>query len=360
MKIGIYTYYNVHNHGALLQAFALKQVVSSLTRKDSPSVNFITFERDYSFVSFYQKGKYKISVSSIKFYFQYLFKNGLRSFFFNLKKKRLLDNFKHNNFDFINETSKCDLCICGSDEVFSTEIGFNKCMYSIDIDVPFISYAASFGPTNYDELVAKNLDGKIKEGLCKFKSISVRDENSLNLIKRLTGRDDVLITCDPVLLYGYSKELEQATRVNENFVLVYSYDKNLNDENEYKKILEFAHKKGLKVYSVGFYHKWADKSINVDPINIFSYFKSAKCVITDTFHGGVLSLVSNRQFVAMIRNNGNKVNYLLKQHNLSSRIISNLDDLESAFENKIEYNSVNKIIERNREESYNFLRKVIK
>ena len=44
MKIGILTYYGVHNHGAVLQANALKTVLESKGHE----CGFLEFERSYS------------------------------------------------------------------------------------------------------------------------------------------------------------------------------------------------------------------------------------------------------------------------------------------------------------------------
>ena len=79
MKIGILTYYGVHNHGALLQANALKKVLES---KDH-DCGFLEFKRDYSNITAEQSKKYEISLGSILFYAKYLFNKGICNIFFN-------------------------------------------------------------------------------------------------------------------------------------------------------------------------------------------------------------------------------------------------------------------------------------
>ena len=64
MKIGILTYYGVHNHGAVLQANALR---TYLTNKGHEVV-FLTFERNYDFIPKNNAKKYQGGLSSIPFY----------------------------------------------------------------------------------------------------------------------------------------------------------------------------------------------------------------------------------------------------------------------------------------------------
>ena len=68
--------------------------------------------------------------------------------------------------------------------------------------IPVISYAASFGHTKLEKLRALKIDKEIAELLNNFKAISVRDENSFNIIKQLT-RIEPVIHLDPVLIASY-------------------------------------------------------------------------------------------------------------------------------------------------------------
>ena len=87
MKIGIITYYNVHNHGAVLQANALRTIL----QKKGHQVEFLTFDRNYDYVDKESVNKYRISISSIPYYIKYVFDKGLKNFFYNIKKNELLN-----------------------------------------------------------------------------------------------------------------------------------------------------------------------------------------------------------------------------------------------------------------------------
>ena len=93
----------------------------------------------------------------------------------------------------------------------------------------------------------------------------------------------------------------------------------MNDPEEVDAIKAYAREKGLKVYSIGFYHKWADRNINVSPLQLLGWIKNAAFVITDTFHGSVISIICNSKIVVKVReSNRNKLTSLLGEFDLRS------------------------------------------
>lgn len=86
MNVGILTYYGVFNHGAVLQANALKTVINSMGH----NCDFIQFNRNYDMIPQEQVKKYNISVKSIFLYAQYLKKKGIKNTVYNLKKNVVL------------------------------------------------------------------------------------------------------------------------------------------------------------------------------------------------------------------------------------------------------------------------------
>ena len=72
MQVGILTYYGVHNHGAVLQANALKSVLQKLGHE----VSFLSFERSYEYISAEQTKKYKIGLRSVPYYFKFSRRRG--------------------------------------------------------------------------------------------------------------------------------------------------------------------------------------------------------------------------------------------------------------------------------------------
>ena len=357
MKIGIITHYNVHNHGALLQLYALKSVLE----KGNNDVSALTFKKNFDFMESGIDKKYDISIKSLFWYLSYIRKIGLKRTFFNIRKKNILDNFKRSLIgEYYSRAKNLDAVFIGSDEVFSIEAGVNPFFFGIGVPCSNIyTYAACCGPTDLKIIKEKRMEQLIKAGLQDVKKISVRDKNTFDVVSSLTNKQ-VDIVCDPVILYGYIDEIEKAERkIKDEYLLIYAYDNNMNELEETKKIIAFARKNDLKIISGGFYHIWCDKWVDGDPIDILGYFKYAKYVVTDTFHGSVMSLITNANFVAKIRGNKNKLYDLLTRFNLTERIIENFDNLENILNTEIDYKEVNDSIFSFREKSIAYIRECL-
>lgn len=353
MKIGILTHYDVHNHGALLQLNALIQVIKC----KGFDVAALTYKKNYDFMAEGIDKKYDISIRSVLWYLSYMCSIGLKRTLFNVRKKRILDKFrKPLEGEYYSRAKDLFAVVIGSDEVFSVETGINPFFFGHGIPCDKIcSYAACCGPTTLDAIKDKNLEGFVHSGLENMKKISVRDENTKNIVFELT-QNTVPVVCDPVILYGYKDEIRDAeNKFNSNYILIYSYDNNMNDDIEVKKIRHFASKNHLKIISAGFYHKWCDKCVDASPTELLSYFKNADYVITDTFHGAVMSLICNSQFVAKLRNNANKLYDLLSRYGVADRIVNDFDEITGVFSKNIDYSIVNNLIEAHRNESAKFI-----
>ena len=352
MKIGILTYYGVHNHGAVLQANALKTVLTSKGHE----CGFLEFERSYSNIPQQQANKYKLGFGSILFYSKYLLEKGIGNVLYNIRKKRTLTEFRNGQIPLLDkcENFKGDLAIIGSDEVFSLEIGVNPFLYGNGVNAKhIISYAGCFGPTTFEDVVKMGQEEMISSGFKKMDAISVRDKNSSEIIKRITGINAALV-CDPVILYGYEDEMKLYVPPIKDYILVYSYDKNLNDSAEYNYVKQYAQKRNMNVVSVGYYHRWC-KNINATPIELLGWIRNASLVVTDTFHGSVMSIICNTPAVVKLRGNQNKLRFLLSEYGLLNRTIENFSEMERIADLPVDFEIVNKAVQERRAFSMKFL-----
>lgn len=352
MKIGILTYYGVHNHGAVLQANALKTVLE----EKGHECGFLQFERSYSNISSQQANKYKLGLGSIGFYAKYLMEKGVSNILYNVSKKRTLGKFRAANLTMIGKYDEFlgDLAVIGSDEVFSLEIGVNPFLYGNDLKAKHvISYAGCFGPTTYEDVIKQGQDQMISKGLHHMDAVSVRDQNSVEVVKKTTGIDATLV-CDPVILYGYEKEMNSFVPPLKDYILVYSYDKNLNNAAEYNYIKSYAEKHNLKIVSVGYFHRWC-KSIDASPYELLGWIRNAKLVVTDTFHGSVMSIICNTPAVVKLRGNQNKLKFLLSEYGLLHRTVSDFAEMERIADEPVDFTDVNAAITERRLASMKFL-----
>lgn len=364
-KAGIITHYNVHNHGAHLQLFALIQELKKL----GYNAQALQFQKNYDFMGGAAAGKkYNISLRSIPTYLKYTVQNGVDRTAYNIKKREILSDFrkKHDVVGaYYSEATDIDLVVIGSDEIFSIEAGPNPWYYGIGVPCKNqVSYAASFGPTTLEMINEHNMDAMVAAGINNIKAITVRDQNSADIVKHFSGKN-VPIVCDPVLLHDFSRlfskeKVERFRQAHpEKYCIVYSYDYNMNDDATVSAIRKYAVKRGLKVYSLGYFHKWCDENPNVSPLELFLWFRCADMVFTDTFHGSVISLSTEAQFISLIRNNQNKLAFLLKQYGVSERIVNDFSKIEEKANSPIDYTIVEITVQQIRERSFRVLKEFI-
>lgn len=133
----------------------------------------------------------------------------------------------------------------------------------------------------------------------------------------------------------------------------------MNAPHEVAFIRSYARRHGLQVVSAGFYHAWADRSVCCDPEEVLRYFKGAQCVVTDTFHGTVMSLITQRPFASVARDNGNKLLCLLEEYGLGDRLVDERWLLADLFSRPVDWTAVEGELARRRSESLAYLGEMI-
>lgn len=351
----------VLNYGSYLQAYALKQM---LLNNGANSVSFIDIKKGKPLPGFELKERNLKDIFSrlIEVVSAGKLASCFRDYLFIRKVYRSIIA----NFDILGLNSplpkRFDLVVIGSDEVFNccqkSEWGYDLQLYG---DIPeadkVISYAGSFGHTTLEQLYELGISDEIGKTMSSMEAISVRDQNSKEIVERITGRvPDVHL--DPVLIYGYKKEIEYiCDDIEEEYVLIYSYHTRINDPVEIDKICKFAHSKGLKLFSVFCRYDWCDKAIIPDsPIEVLKWFKKATHVITDTFHGTIFSIITHSSFCTIIRDsNLQKLSSLLSHLKLSDRKLDNTQCIDDVLSQNIDYTMTEEILDSHRKISQDYL-----
>lgn len=322
MKIGILTHYQVESHGAVLQHYALTKYLQQAGHE----VHTLSYPKSLDFAGGSDQKKFAVGLRSIPFYIkEYLLKLGVPFVRTMARKHFTLKGFSQNSFSFLPYAKGgVDTAIVGSDEVWSLQLGANMMMYGHGVDASrIIAYAPSFGQTSVSDIAAHRCTALIKSGLESFDALSVRDLGSQAVARTLTGEAPVLV-CDPVLLYGFSEELAACRKMTDKkYVVVYAYNSNMNEPERIREIRQYARSIGAKVYSVGAFHKWCDKQINCDPIEMLYWFKGAQAVFTDTFHGTISAFLGHTPMAVYVRDtNSVKLDHLLQVLGLERRKVS--------------------------------------
>lgn len=273
--------------------------------------------------------------------------------FYHKRFERTDNKYTSSNFDNILMHEKIDGFICGSDTIFCPdEFGFDDGYYA-NYEVMkdrAVSYAASFGDPHFSDETYKVLNNRIKN----FRALGIRENQ---MISYLRDHIDVPVerVVDPTLLLlpeDYSQIIGNKPK-EEGYLLLYARRYSPKMEEYAERI---AAEKGLKLIDISL------RAINAERGHIMAYdagveeflslVKNAEYVVTNSFHGMIISVQFKRPFVIFSREQcDNKIAELLQLFGLSDRMLVTGDESFS----EIDYDSVHHNIEIARKESMKFL-----
>lgn len=352
----------IFNYGSFLQAYALKKLIEDFNCK----VEFVDYHLGNSLIpvktgkGFVRKCLKVIEVLKChaplkeKLHFIQYKKNYANNYY------PLLGIGKEMNY-----TPKLDLLIIGSDEVFNcvqdnANVGFSPELFGVNNRANrLISYAASFGNTTLEKLKKYEIEKQIAKWLLKFDALSVRDTNSKKIVEKLTNRK-VICNYDPVLMYDFMNRCKEIPKEipESDYMILYGYSGRFT-HSECKLIREYAKQKKIKIICIGGIQHCCDKFIMCDPFEVIAYFQHAQCVVTDTFHGTILSIITHRKFATFVRENGygnaEKLNDLLNHLELQDQMVNELGDLKKVIEKVINYEKIDKLIAEGRKNTEKYL-----
>jgi hypothetical protein len=348
LEVAILSMQKVCNYGSFLQAYALQKTIEELGHNCS----FINIEQGVM-LPMHICAKNIIKENKLKWLIKKFDKDFLiriNHYIFAIKRSKMYENqvFPILRLQDNSVKERFDVVVIGSDEVFNcaqkTSWGFSKQLYGdIKNTSKIITYAASAGFTRIEDIDNGGIRVDIETSFSNISAFSVRDKNTYEIVEKLTGKSP-LMHIDPTLIYNFDKYMPENIQ-DRNYILIYSYDNRISDENEIKVIKEFAKKHNKKLICVGFYQNWCDKNILATPFVFLRYIKNADYIITDTFHGTIFSIKYSKKFCTILRNTNNEKLYsLLEEFNLISRILNKVDDIFEVMKKEIDFISISEII----------------
>jgi len=365
MNIGILTYHFASNSGAVLQAYALKNILTNLGH-DVYIIDYVP-----EIMEKLKDKKYKILpnkknlplMTKIRVVFRLIY-----NFFTIANRITEYEKFLTNNLKLTRRVTKkelsklnFDVYILGSDQIWNEEItnGFEDAYFGGFADknkAKIISYAASLGGNKVDN------EKKFERLLRKLDAISLREKTSVDFVKQYTDKE-VVDVLDPTLLIA-KKDWEKNLRLDDNYkkyVLFLSLRRNDNEEslNFAGKIAKKERLKVVRLVSFKSISKY--KMIINTPKTFLNLIKNSKYIVTDSFHGVVFSIIFRKEFFVIKReaeklgktNSSFRIQNLLDKLQIKGRIIG--EEIQ-----EINYDNVDKILAKEREKSIQYLRENLK
>ena len=365
-RVGILSMQRILNYGSFLQAYGLKSILEEL----GCDVEFVDYhpgkcllpvENESGISRKIAKGievlKQKAPITEKIRFIQY-------------KRQYAAKYYPYLGIgDKMNYAPELDVLVIGSDEVFNCvqnnmNVGFSPELFGVGNNAKkVISYSASFGNTTLEKLKKYKIEDKISVWIKRFDAISVRDSNSSSIINSLIGIEPYY-HLDPVLIYDFIGKCNNIPSAisEKQYMILYGYSGRFSND-ECRKIRTYADRKGLKVLCIGGVQDTCDEFIDCNPFKVISYFQHADSVVTDTFHGTIMSIITHKPFVSVIRNfgygNSEKMTDLLNGLGLFDRAIDDLIKIEEIINRKIDYKKVDMILDKERIRSYLYLKQQI-
>lgn len=370
-KVCILSMQRVENMGSLLQAYALKKTLENM----GCEVEFLDIQpnaaddklRNGRYLDFSAgqglSGLRKLQ-RKLKKIDKYII-NRIKVKFNSRTQKRYFDEFRQNVLHIDKTSAHYDICVIGSDEVFGcmskVEWGFTTQLFgNVKEAERVITYAASCGPTRFQDLPEKVVF-RIQEAFERISSFSVRDKNTFEFVKKLTGKR-AQEHLDPVLIYDFSSEVEQADmpKIPKRYCIIYSYPNRFNDQKEAEAIKEFCDKHKLIPVTLGGRQYWANRYITCSPFQCLKLFEKADFIITDTFHGTIFSAKYAKKFAVLVReSNYNKLSDLIVRLGIEEHWMRDIGELEEKYAVSKNTEHIQEVIDAGKEASIAYLQKNI-
>lgn len=360
-KVGIITFHQAVNYGAVLQAYALKEVCAEWGYE----VHIVNYAKSDQEEKPRPVQQFLSSPSKKAAIFKFI--RNLMSYSGDLKRWKLFYQFRKK---FLNESVLCtsneeikqlgyDIYIAGSDQIWNYKITgnhFDPVFFAeMNTDAEQIIYGASSQDTPFP----LDMELKFKTMLQKMPSaVGIREKKLADYVHTLTGIQYPVVV-DPTLLAG-RKILEKipATDIpRKPYILIYQIDSNPASDISVKA-LERRFKCNVYTMTVPRLGSIHGRKGIAGPEKFLSLLKDAEFLVTNSFHGIALSLLFEKQFY--VYENGGvmaRIDGLLSQMGLFGRKIKMSADIDP--NNRIDYSQINICLDDLREKSKQFLQNAL-
>ena len=259
--------------------------------------------------------------------------------------------------------------LVGSDQVWRHRYGDVRSFlfdFVADQGVRRVSYAASFGQDHL-EGYSRRLIRSTAELARRFDSISVREESAVRICAEqwgLAARQHI----DPTLLLtrgDYASVAARGTALSPD-CLTYVLDASDRSRACVESVCRNGGLRETRLHRrPASYAEFASAPARYRRSTVPTWvraFADARFVVTDSFHGTAFAIIMNTPFVA-IANPGRgatRFDTLLGTVGLSDRLVSSAEEAKLTASRAIEWDRVNKVLERKRGEGIDYLRSALR
>lgn len=352
MKIGILTFYNTTNYGALLQAVALQKAINKLNY-ECETIRYQCErieQRELPIKPQYCNNIKSYIIESLGYLGKKRKKKKMMSFENLMKKSEEI--YSSENIELAGNVY--DKIIVGSDIVWDIEIT-NDYNFFLEFAEPKkrFAYSASFGHADVPEKAQK----KISSLLSEFNRISVRESSGKRWVESHSSKVSE-VTLDPTLLLTEDEwnTISDWKPQISDYIVLYFLDKQGYMLDMAKKIAKEKRKKIVVIHD-GLRH--IEGAYNVKHCSVeefLGWIKYSDMVITASYHGMIFALNFKRQLLFFNRAHAERMKTIAELLGIeSNEIIPN----KVMQEREIDYSKISEILDLEREKSYVYLRSIL-
>lgn len=358
-SVGILTFHRAHNYGAMLQAWALMRVLDN-AGYDARIIDYRcpVVEHLYEFwpwqitprwQDFYAPGQFQASLKAYLTVYRQVWPafpvwwRRRRNFQAFLRRRLGVHGAGKRRLD----TVQCDAVICGSDQIWTKQ---DPPYYAaFETTARRIAYAPSIG----NETFPPEMHPTICEWIKKFDFLSAREAYLAEYLHAIFGVPVPPVTLDPTLLLTSEdyRELIPFKASDQPFVFVYAV---LNDDHMVALAEELAGRMNCRLIVLREMLRTdvrQKQDAEASPEKFLWYIRHAACVLTNSFHGTVFSLLFHTPFYGVYPEGGNtRIENLLEIAGLPERHVT-----ETLTDTPISWAEVDARLEKARESSLEFL-----
>lgn len=377
-RIGIITIVKVNNYGAELQAFATQYVLHCMGY-DAEIIDYLFYKNPRYIATHKSRPVFKLPIRKRMAEWMFPKINKVRHCLGGggvTKRRERFELFHNENTHFSKEYRSIeslyaekmdyDAYIVGSDQVWNPNNYTSLEPYFLKfapMDKVKLSYASSFGIS----VLPEETEGYFREALRGLDAISVREEDALKIVEDIADMKAQWVV-DPTLLLSaeeWNKYANPVIRAPQRYVLIYE----ITPCPYVKKLAKYiAIETGCKLVRINreSVREENDEEIlnimDAGPSEFLWLFAHAEAVVTNSFHGTAFSLNMNKDFYVVTparKQNNSRQKSLLRLFGLEDRMLIEDAPMPSLDNLHVEYKNVNKLLEKEREKSINYLRTAI-
>lgn len=356
MKVGVLTFHNAYNYGAILQAYATQEIVKSYGHEvevidyHNKAIDKDYNDRRFNIKTLPKRDFYRIPGYVVEKFFYWKRRNNYKKFIDNylqLSKSRYYPSNSLLMTDY-------DIILIGSDQLWNKKLtgGFDQVYwgeFATHSHIKKIAWSICMNETN----TTKEENAYIVNHLKNFYAISVR-EHSLQVFLKKLSQNNYPQTLDPTLMLTKENWEGLCHPVKEvNYIAIYAVQ-NERETIEYARHIANILKK--KIIIIRSYSKpyWTKENKEyASPTDFLSYIRYADFIVTTSFHGTIFSILFQKQFICPIFRDNSRIESLLKLAGLEKRRILPNEDIINI--KTIDYNMVRSKMEEARKDTKVFL-----